>query len=185
MEERAVGFPGFRWAWFSWLAGGVNAEAEKIIAQLALAPLPREGGFFRQTWVSRARLANGRAAGSAIWFLLTPDNFSALHRLQAEELWHFYAGDPVEHVQLTATDGAGRVTVLAAELAAQQRPQLVVPGGRWQGARLAAGARPRGWALLGCTLTPAWTESEFELGSRAALLREFPGAAEWIGALTR
>ena len=163
----------------------MNAEAEKIIAQLGLAPLPREGGFFRPSWVSTARLANGRAAGSAIWFLLTADDFSALHRMPAEELWHFYAGDPVEHVTLDTAAGTARVTVLGPELLAGQQPQLTVPGGVWQGARLLPTGRQRGWALLGCTVTPAWDEREFELGSRAALLGEFPGAAGWIGALTR
>jgi uncharacterized protein len=163
----------------------MNIEAEKIIAQLALAPLPGEGGFFRSSWVSSTRLANGRAAGSAIWFLLTADDFSAFHRMPAEEVWHFYHGDPVEHVALVAANDAARVTVLGPELFAQQTPQLTVPGGVWQGARLLPAGRQRGWALLGCTVTPAWDETEFELGSRAALLGEFPGATRWIGALTR
>jgi len=167
------------------LAAGMNAEAEKIIAQLGLAPLPREGGFFRQTWVSSTQLANGRAAGSAIWFLLMPGDFSALHRLPAEELWHFYSGDPVEHVQLDLATRGELVTRLGLEMEAREVSQLVVPGGVWQGARIAPGPNPRGWALLGCTLTPAWDEREFELGSRAALTREFPAAAGWIGALTR
>ena len=176
----------------------MNATAKKIIEQLGLAPLPREGGFFRQTWVSQTRLANGREAGSAIWFLLTADDFSALHRLPAEELWHFYAGDPVEHVQLVRRaqspepvegleqpDDSARVNVLGADLASGQIPQLVVPGGVWQGARLKPGAQTQGWALLGCTVTPAWADEAFELGNRAALAREFPGAAGWVAALTR
>lgn len=176
----------------------MNAEAEKIIAQLGLEPLPQEGGFFRRTWTSATRLADGRAAGSAIWFLLTADSFSALHRIQSEELWHFHAGDAVEHMQLLRpannpepvagldpADGPARVNVLGPELAAGQRPQLVVPGGVWQGARLAAGTPVHGWALLGCTVTPAWADGEFELGNRAALTKEFPGATGWIGALTR
>jgi predicted cupin superfamily sugar epimerase len=162
----------------------MNAAAKKIIAQFGLAPLPREGGFFRRTWTSRARLADGRAAGSAIWFLLTPENFSALHRLQAEELWYFQAGDPVEHVQLDPAEGAVRVTVLGVP-GRGRVPQLVVPGGVWQGARIRAGARPRGWALLGCTLAPAWDEREFELGRRKSLLGKFPGERGRITALTR
>lgn len=168
-----------------WFARDVNAEAEDIIRQLELAPLPGEGGFFRQTWVSSTRLANGRAASSAIWFLLTTDVFSALHRIPAEELWHFHAGDPVDHVYLHPTGGDVHVNVLGVELAGGQRPQLAVPGGVWQGARLKKGPQSHGWALLGCTVTPAWSEAEFELGERAALTREFPGAAQWIGALTR
>jgi len=163
----------------------VNEDAEKIIAQLGLAPLPKEGGFFRQTWISATRLPNGRAAASAIWFLLTTDDFSAFHRISAEELWHFHAGDPVEHVQLNPADGGVHVNVLGTELLGGQRPQLAVSGGIWQGARLMTGSRANGWALLGCTVTPAWSDEEFELGERAALMREFPGAAKWIGALTR
>lgn len=185
MPPGRVGDRGFHRAGVSWLAAGVKTEAERIIAALGLAPMPREGGFFRRTWTSQALLADGRAAGSAIWFLLTEDNFSALHRLRAEEQWRFYGGDPVEHVQLAAGGGAGRVTVLGADAFAQQTPQLTVPGGVWQGARLRAGAGLRGWALLGCTVTPAWADEEFELGSREALLAEFPRAAGWIAALTR
>ena len=164
---------------------GVNAEAGEVIAQLGLVPLPREGGFFRQSWVSPARLADGRAAASAIWYLLTPGNFSALHRLHGEERWHFFEGDPVEHVQFGPTAGAARVTVLGDDPALGHHPELVVPGGAWQGARLGRCARPRAYALVGCTVQPAWDEREFELGERAALGREFPAEHAWIAALMR
>lgn len=176
----------------------VNAEAEKIIAQLELQPLPLEGGFFRQTWTSSARLTRGRAASSAICFLLTADSFSAFHRIKSEELWHFYAGDPVEHVQLLRSVEPGGaassrasapmtacVNILGFDILAGQTPQLAVPGGTWQGARLQRGKQPRGWALLGCTVTPAWADEEFELGLRDALGREFPRETDWVTALTR
>lgn len=152
----------------------MNQEARQWIEQLALAPLPREGGFFRQTWCS--------AESSAILFLMTPDGFSALHRMAQDEMWHFHAGDPVEHVQLTA-NGA-RLTRLGAEVLAGEAPQLLVPRGTWQGARLAPGGR-RGFALVGCTVTPPWDERGFELGERARLERAFAGAEAWIAALTR
>lgn len=176
----------------------MNAEAEEIITQLGLVPLPREGGYFRQNWLSPHRLANGRPAGSGIWFLLTPGNFSALHRLQAEESWCFFEGDPVEHVQLfrpaqspgpveglDPAEGLARVQVLGPDLPSNHRQELLVPGGVWQGARILACAQPRGWALMGCTMKPAWDEQEFELGRQADLAREFPGALAWIRALTR
>ena len=162
----------------------MSPEARHIVEQLQLVPLPREGGFFRQTWRS--------AAGSATYFLMTPVEFSALHRLPTDEVWHFYAGDAVEHVVLDPRNGAVRVTQLGADVPAGEVPQLVAPGGCWQGARIAADvargsptAFKAGWTLLGCTLAPAWDERDFELGERPALLREFPDAGALIRALTR
>jgi len=118
--------------------------------------------------------------------LLTPEGFSALHQLKTDELWHFHAGDLVEHLQLDPRNGSFRVTLLGPDVSAGQQPQLTVPRDVWQGARLASGpATARGWALLGCTMAPAWDETEFALGSRAELARAFPGQAELITALTR
>lgn len=162
----------------------MNDEAREIIAKLGLGPLPQEGGWFRQTWVSPERLAGGRAAGSAIYFLVTPADFSALHRLRTDEVWLFHAGDALEHVRLGPRAGEAVVTRLGGDVRAGEVPQLVVPGGGWQGARLAAGGT-KGWALLSCTMAPAWEEKEFELGQREALAREFPAALTQIYALTR
>jgi predicted cupin superfamily sugar epimerase len=152
-----------------------NAEAQRIIAALRLAPLPREGGWFRQTWRT--------AAGSAIYYLMTPDDFSALHRLGSDEIWHFHAGDPVEHVQIEPREGAVRKTRLGPDVGGGDHPQLIVPAGVWQGARI--GSIAAGWSLLGCTLAPPWDERHFVLGGRGTLLREFPGHAALVRALTR
>lgn len=159
--------------------------AAEIIALLQLAPLPDEGGFFRQTYVSARALSGGRAAGTAIYFLITPGGFSALHALRTEEVWHFYAGDPVEHLILDPLSHTGAKTLLGPDLWRGQRPQLVVPAGAWQGARLADGPGAHGWALLGCTMSPGWDAAEFTLGERAALLARFPDWATDILALTR
>lgn len=159
----------------------MNAGAQWMIARMGLAPLPGEGGFFRRTWQSADLQADGRPTDAHIWYLMTAGDFSALHRLDAAEQWDFQAGDPVEHVTLDPRDGALRVQTLGASV----RRNLTVPAGVWQGARLAACPRPRGWALLGCTTTPAWTEAGFELGRRDALLAAFPAAAGVIRALTR
>lgn len=150
--------------------------ARQLIARLGLEPLPHEGGYFRQTWRSDM--------GSAIYFLLTRDSFSALHRLAQEEIWHFHAGATVEHVQLDPKTGAVRVSRVGPEVLAGETPQLVVPAGVWQGARLAADAAAD-YALLSCTLAPPWDERGFELGQRAPLRTAFPAAHTWIDALTR
>lgn len=157
-------------------------SAAEIIALLELEPLPGEGGFFRRTHESAVVLPSGRAAGTAIYFLITPEGFSALHTLATDEIWHFYAGDPVEHLMLDPASRTGAKTLLGPDLAAGHRPQLVVPGKVSQGARLAAGGS---WALLGCTMSPGWDEREFTLDDRDALLAVFPSWAADIRALAR
>jgi predicted cupin superfamily sugar epimerase len=153
----------------------VNAAAREVIAALRLEPLPHEGGYFRATWRN--------ATSSAILFLITPEGFSALHRLAQDELWHFHAGDPVEHVQIQAPGGAITVSRLGPAVTRGDRPQLSVPAGTWQGARL---AEPRqGFALLGCTVSPPWDQSGFEIASRAALQAAFPQHDAIVRALTR
>lgn len=158
-------------------------EAENIIAQLGLKPLPHEGGFFRQTWIAPLQPGETRAAASAIHYLITRDSFSALHRLAMHETWHYYAGDPVRLVLLRPDEGIERVT-LGGDVLTGQQPQCTVPAGIWQGARLVDGAK-HGWALLGCTVTPAWDERDFTLGEREGLWRKFPAAADEIARLTR
>ena len=162
----------------------MNPEAKRIISVLGLEPLPLEGGFFRGTW--RGPLAAGRASGSSILFLVTDGGFSALHRLSQDEVWHFHAGDPVEHLQLGPEPGTIRVTTLGSNILGGHAPQLVARAGSWQGARLLSSpSTGRGWALMGCTMAPGWTDELFELGDRASLLAAFPAAAERIEALTR
>ena len=162
----------------------MNAEAARVVTKLGLLPLPYEGGFFTQTWRSSVLLPGGRSTGSAIYFLVTPSDFSALHRLRTEELWCFHAGDPVEHCQLGSAASKAHCTLLGADVAGDQTAQLLVRSDVWQGARLAPGGT-RGWALMSCFMAPAWDEREFELGARPDLLRDFPAAAEQIHGLTR
>jgi predicted cupin superfamily sugar epimerase len=155
-----------------------SPRVNSLISQLQLAPLPHEGGYFRQTWCSEH--------GSAILFLLTPTGFSALHRIAQDEVWLFHDGDAVEHVQLDATTREAKIIRLGKAVLAGETPQLVVPRGTWQGARLARDAQPgAGYALLSCTLAPPWDERGFELGERGALNAEFPSATTWVQMLTR
>src|SRR5579884_2951557 len=116
----------------------------EILTILQLQPLPREGGFYRETYRSArqwpsAALAptyrSTRAASTAIYYLLTPQTFSALHRLPTDEVFHFYLGDPVEMLQL-GPGPEGRLVTLGTDLHAGQQPQVVVPAGVWQGSIL-------------------------------------------------
>jgi uncharacterized protein len=162
---------------------------ERLIALLGLAPLPIEGGYFRQTYQAKeqietealpGRYSGPRFLGSAIYYLLHGAAFSALHRLGSDEVYHFYLGDPVEML-LLYPNGKDEVTILGPDLEHGQQLQRVVPHSAWQGSRLLTGGS---WALLGTTMAPAYHQDDFELGDRAALLRRYPRAAALIEALT-
>lgn len=166
--------------------------ARDVIEVLGLRPLPGEGGFYRETWRSGdvlaehaldARYGRGKAAGTAIYYLVTdaPDGFSALHRLPTDEVFHFYLGDPVEQWRLHA-DGRAERVVLGHDLAGGQVVQAVAPRGAWQGSRLCAGGR---FALLGTTMAPGFDPLDYEHGDRARLLAAYPGARDVVLALTR
>ena len=128
-----------------------------------------------------ARYSQAKALDSAIYFLLHGADFSALHRLQSDEIYHFYRGDPVE-LLLLFPDGSGEVRFLGPALEAGQQPQAIVRRGVWQGSRL----KPDGhYALMGTTLAPAYDPSDFELGEREMLIQQYPTQAELIRALTR
>ena len=164
-------------------------SAGEVKRLLRLVPLEPEGGCFAEAYRSRATLAAGALPGldsprplaTAIYYLLEPGTFSALHRLRADEIFHFYLGDPVEMLQL-GPGADGRVLRLGGDLLAGERPQAVVPAGAWQGTRLVAGGR---WALLGTTVSPGFDAADFELGRRAELLARWPAHGATIEALTR
>src|SRR5262245_62207129 len=104
--------------------------ADDIVRLLDLQPLPGEGGLFRETYRS--------PLSTAIYYLLTPNRVSLMHRVRGDEVFHFYLGDPVEMLQLR-TDGTGELVMLGTDLTAGMRPQIVVAGGVWQGAALRMG----------------------------------------------
>ena len=156
-------------------------SVDALRALLRLVPHPIEGGEFVETYRSDTRLPSGRAISTAIYYLLTPDTFSAMHRLASDEIFHFYLGDPVEMLQLWP-DGSHRVVRIGSDLSAGERPQVMVPSGVWQGARLRPGGR---LALLGTTVAPGFDYGDYETASRAALLSSHPAATALITSLTR
>ncbi len=130
-------------------------DAEAIIATLGLEPHP-EGGWFAETW--RAPAGPGeREAGTAIYFLLREGESSAWHRVDAAEIWHHYAGSPLE--LSTWTPGAAvRARVLGSNLSDGERPQWVVAANEWQSARTLGS-----FTLVGCTVSPAFRFEGFEM----------------------
>jgi uncharacterized protein len=165
--------------------------AEDVKKLLRLVPHPREGGWYVRTYEAAetvaagafedGRYASARRTGTAIYYLLEPGTFSEMHRLKSDEVFHFYAGDAVEMLQLLP-DGSGRTVVIGNDLAAGQRPQVVVERNVWQGSRLVAGGK---WALLGCTVSPGFEFEDYDAGERASLSEEWPEFAGMIAALTR
>jgi len=133
---------------------------ESLIEALGLVPHP-EGGWYRRTWEAPAMAAE-RPAASAIYYLLLEGEISAPHRIDATELWHFYDGDPLE-LHREPPSGDPDVTILGRDVMDGQQPQAVVEPGVWQW------ARPLGrYALVGATVTPAFTFEGFELRDRPA-----------------
>lgn len=170
--------------------------AAQIIDLLGLTAHPEEGGFFRETYRSADRVDLAalpdryapRASGASrdvctqIYYMLTPETFSAMHRVNSDETFHHYLGDAVEQLWLMP-DQTSRVVTIGSDLEAGQRPQVTVPHGVWQGARLAPGA-VHGFALLGCTVAPGFEFVDYDMDTAGGLPVVYPDRADLIKALT-
>ena len=140
--------------------------AEEIVRELELEPLPGEGGMFRNT------LDDG--SSTAIYFLVERDRPTMLHRLPGSETFHLYMGAPAKLVMLVP-EGKVEQPALGTDLLAGERPQLTVPGGRWQALESLGD-----WTLVGTTMAPGYCEEDFELADREALLLGWPDAEQLI-----
>lgn len=166
--------------------GDAGNRTDLIIKQLGLEPHP-ERGFYRQTYrasldVPSSTHGAARAASTAIYFLITasePETY--LHRLKSDEIFHLYDGGPLEILRLFP-DGAWDVARLGMDLAAGERPQVVIPAGTWFGTALAAGASH---CLVGCTVAPGFDFADFELAAGPDLAARYPEAAARIQRMTR
>jgi len=159
------------------------------VERYRMQPHP-EGGFFAETYRSPEtisaealppRFSGARPFGTAIYFLLEGHHFSALHRIQSDEIWHFYAGNPLDVFVLSETGGLETIR-LGQNPEAGEVFQATVPAGRWFGAKPVSA---EGYALVGCTVAPGFDFQEFELADRAALLAQFPQHEALVETLTR
>jgi predicted cupin superfamily sugar epimerase len=164
--------------------------ADQIRTLLHLKPHPEEGGYFIETYRSSeaiskkalpSRYTGRRSFGAAIYYLLTTETFSAMHRLRSDEIFHFYSGDPVEMLQLWP-DGSGRVVILGSDILNGMQPQVVIPRGVWQGARLLKNGK---FALLGATVSPGFEFADYESGRRDELVKSYPKFRGLIIALSK
>lgn len=163
---------------------------EEIVRTLQLEPLPAEGGMFAETYRSKIDVpasvcgpgyaGDVRQFSTAIYFMLTPEMVSLMHRVPGDEIYHFYLGDPVDQLRLFP-DGSSEIVRLGQDLGAGERPQLVIPGGVWQGSRVCEGGE---FALMGATMAPGFSFDDFVLGDRDELLRLYPDRKGWIEHLT-
>jgi len=167
------------------------ATAEEIIKAMGLEPLPEEGGYYRETYrsdyganpaqVFGVDAESKRDLSTAIYYLIHAGSFSAIHRIKADEVFHFYAGDAVEMLQIDA-DGNKQIIKMGSNVLAGEEPQVVVPRNDWQALRLVEGGS---WALLGTTVAPGFEFEDFEVGLREQMLELFPQHRDDIIRFTR
>jgi predicted cupin superfamily sugar epimerase len=148
-----------------------------------------EGGAFKETYRAKdtipksalsAAFAGDRNFSTAIYFLLQQAQFSALHRISADEVWHFYEGDPLEVIEIKPS-GELTIHLLGRNPEAGEVFQCVIEAGSWFGSRVAAKGE---YSLVGCTVAPGFDFADFELAKRDSLLNEFPQYPTLIEQLT-
>jgi predicted cupin superfamily sugar epimerase len=175
---------------FSQRSKGRMITAEQIISLLQLEPHSEEGGYYVETYRSREKIPEpilperyrgARSFATVIYYLLTPHTFSVMHKLQTDEIFHFYLGDPVKMLQL-GPDDSGRILILGTNLLRGMRPQVIVPAGVWQGSCLLPGGR---FALLGTTVSPGFERADYEKGQRDFLVHSYPRFRDQIVSLTK
>lgn len=169
-----------------------TGPAKKIIDRFKMELIPVEGAWFAVTYGSTEKIAaealpprygSPRSLGGAIYALVTREDFSAMHKLKTDEIWHFYVGDPIE-LLLLHPDGRDEVVVLGGDVFAGQRPQFTVPAGVWMGARPIK-ATPDAYGFFGTTMAPGFDYADFEPGYRDELQKAYPARKTLIAELTR
>jgi predicted cupin superfamily sugar epimerase len=164
--------------------------AEQIIKFFKMQPLRQEGGFYIETHRAAEKMkkeilpegfSGDRNFSSTILYLLTAKTVSLMHRLKSDEMFHFYLGSPVTMLQLYP-GGRSEIVTLGPDVLDGQVVQALVPKGVWQGAFIQPGGK---FALMGCSVAPAFDEQDFEVGQRDVLLAQYPDLHELLLRLTR
>lgn len=163
-------------------------DAQDLINLFKLVPLPHEGGYYRETYRNQELVQDKNSSNTplksfstAIYYCLTPNTFSHLHRLPTDEIYHFYYGDPVELFLLIDNPVPHfEVHILGNDFANGQLPQLLVPANVWQGSRLLKQGEV---ALMGTTMAPGFDFTDLELANYETLKKLLPEADEWLKVL--
>jgi predicted cupin superfamily sugar epimerase len=157
-------------------------EVNALIQHYHLERLPVEGTLFVSTYRSKQDLPNGKPCGTGMIGLYCnePRSASLFHKLTEDEMWHFYAGDPLRLV-LLHPDGSSEDVVMGGEPLTGQHVQFLIPAGVWQAGEVLDGGR---FSLFGCTLAPGFTDDIFEGGIREQLLLLYPERTDDIERLT-
>ncbi|MEK7287841.1 MAG: cupin domain-containing protein [Elusimicrobiota bacterium] len=166
-----------------------NTSMSKLIKLYDLEPHP-EGGYFKETYRAKGKVSQRelpshfkgtRNYSTAIYFLLPEGKRSNLHRIQSDEIWHFYLGGPLTLIQIPPSGQIEKV-VLGQDVETGQKLQHIVPAGCWFGAHPNPGSA---FSFVGCTVSPGFDFADFEMGKRADLTARFPRLAAQIRRFTR
>jgi len=169
----------------------MKLTAQDIIRIFGMIRLPEEGGYYTETYRSKevvqcealpARYDGSRVFSTVIYYLITAADCSKMHRVASDEIFCFHSGDPVTML-LLFPDGASKTVEIGNDIAAGQVPQVIVPAGVYQGAKIISG-NGCGFSLLSCIVAPGFEFSDFELGDRKELADMYPDAAALIRELT-
>ena len=171
-------------------------NADDVIRALDLSPLPWEGGWYRETWRSKANISGPelgdqydgeRSAGTAIYYVLTSDTVSRMHSLPSDETFHFYLGDPVEMLLLHSDSANSEIITFGQDIFGGDHVQFTIPGNTLMGGRLKPDAAVKdavGFALMGTTVSPGFDFADLEMGTFNDLAAQYPDRKELIKALS-
>ena len=167
----------------------MNERIQAIISKLDMQPHP-EGGYYKEIYRSEDEISSdflserypgGRNCSTSIYYLLISGSFSAFHKINQDEIWHFYDGAPVA-IHIISPFGKYKKQIVGRNLDQEEVPQLVVPGNHWFAAEV---TEHDNFSLVGCTVAPGFDFDDFELAKRDELISVFPDHSEIIKMFTR